>query len=56
MSLKEGNNEKYTIITMTGMNHLFQKSKSGSPSEYNRNRETMSKSFLDKIYTWINRK
>jgi len=56
MSLKEGNNEKYTIMTMKKMNHLFQKSKSGLPSEYNKNRETMSKSFLDKIYTWINRK
>ncbi|HAQ38617.1 MAG TPA: alpha/beta hydrolase [Saprospirales bacterium] len=53
MALKEGNNEKYTIMTMKGLNHLFQKSKSGSPIEYNRNLETMSKSFLDKIYNWI---
>ncbi len=53
MALKAGKNKNYTIKTLKGMNHLFQKSKSGSPLEYNKTGETMSKSFLDKLYNWI---
>jgi pimeloyl-ACP methyl ester carboxylesterase len=53
LALEAGNNENYTIITPKRMNHLFQISKSGSPEEYYKTKETMSKSVLDKINNWI---
>lgn len=55
LALKAGNNEDYTLLTVKGMNHLFQKSKSGSPDEYIRTQDTMSKSVLVLINNWISK-
>jgi hypothetical protein len=55
LALEAGNNENYTLITLKGMNHLFQKSKSGSPDEYAKTIETMSKSVLDRMNNWISK-
>jgi pimeloyl-ACP methyl ester carboxylesterase len=52
-ALEEGYNDNYVTITPKGMNHLFQMSKSGSPDEYYKTKETMSKSVLDTINSWI---
>lgn len=52
-ALQAGNNENYTLITPKRMNHLFQKSKSGSPDEYNKTKETMSISVLDRLNNWL---
>ena len=38
---------------MPGLNHLFQASESGSPSEYGVIQETFSPEALNKILTWI---
>jgi hypothetical protein len=53
LALEAGNNKSYTIITLKEMNHLFQRSKFGTPDDYFKTKETMSKSVLDTINNWI---
>jgi dienelactone hydrolase len=54
LALEAGNNENYILITPKRMNHLFQKSKSGSPDEYYyKTKETMSKSVLNIVNNWL---
>jgi len=48
-----GNNNNYTILTPPGYNHLFQKTSTGSPDEYEKYNETISQQILDTIRTWI---
>ena len=52
-ALKEGGNENYKIIEMPGLNHLFQKSKTGSPTEYGNIEETFSEDAMKLIADWI---
>lgn len=52
-ALIAGGNEHYTIKKLTGLNHMFQTSTSGSPAEYAKIEETVSPTALRLIGDWI---
>jgi hypothetical protein len=52
-ALKAGGNKDYTIKLMPGMNHLFQRCTTGSPTEYSRIEETMDPLALKTMGDWI---
>ena len=52
-ALKEGGNKNYKIVEMPGLNHLFQKSETGSPTEYGNIEETFSTDAMKVISDWI---
>jgi len=52
-ALKAGGNLQYTIKELSGLNHLFQTAKTGSPSEYAGIEETISPVVLKVISDWI---
>ena len=52
-ALKEGGNKNYKIVEMPGLNHLFQKSETGSPTEYGKIEETFSEDAMKVISDWI---
>jgi pimeloyl-ACP methyl ester carboxylesterase len=55
-ALKAGGNSDYTIAHLPGLNHLFQTSKTGLPSEYAQIEETMSPNALEMIGNWIEKR
>lgn len=52
-ALKEAGNSRVTIREMPGLNHLFQTSKTGAPSEYGKIEETFAPAALEVIGDWI---
>jgi len=52
-ALKEGGNKNYKIVEMPELNHLFQKSETGAPSEYGKIEETFSPDAMKVISYWI---
>lgn len=52
-ALKRAGNEKVTLRELPGLNHLFQESATGSPSEYSAIEETFSPKALAVISDWI---
>lgn len=46
-------NQNATIKELPGLNHFFQESETGSPSEYATITQTFSPSALTEISTWI---
>jgi pimeloyl-ACP methyl ester carboxylesterase len=52
-ALKSGGNERVTIKELPGLNHLFQTSATGLPSDYARIEETIAPSVLTLIGDWI---
>jgi uncharacterized protein len=48
-----GGNSSYSIEEILGVNHLFQRAKTGNVDEYGKIEETMSPEVLEKIATWI---
>ena len=52
-ALKSGGNKDVTVIAFPKLNHLFQTSETGSPSEYRKIEETMSPQVLETIANWI---
>ena len=52
-SILKGGNKKVTIIEFPKLNHLFQTTETGSPSEYETNEETFNEKALQKITDWI---
>jgi pimeloyl-ACP methyl ester carboxylesterase len=52
-ALKEGGNANATTKMLPGLNHLFQHTKTGSPSEYGTIEETFAPEALDVIAAWI---
>ena len=52
-ALKTGGNKCVTIQELPGLNHFFQESKTGLPSEYANIEQTISPKVLDKITKWI---
>lgn len=52
-ALREANNQDVTVRELPGLNHLFQTSTTGSPSEYGRIEETIHPDVLELIATWI---
>ncbi|PKP23865.1 MAG: alpha/beta hydrolase [Bacteroidetes bacterium HGW-Bacteroidetes-22] len=54
-ALKKGGNNQVTVIRAEGLNHLFQHSVSGNPTEYGSIEETFSEEVMKQIAGWINR-
>lgn len=52
-ALRAGGNQDVTIVALPGLNHLFQHSETGSPSEYSRIEETFAPEALELIASWI---
>lgn len=52
-SLKKANNKNVMIKEYKGMNHLFQKTKTGAPSEYASLEETFSEEVMEDVAKWI---
>jgi hypothetical protein len=52
-ALKDAGNADVTIRLMPGLNHLFQKAKTGSPSEYGTIDETFNEGAVEVISDWI---
>lgn len=52
-SLKAGGNDRFLMKEMKGLNHLFQHSETGLPSEYAKIEETFSVEALKLIADWI---
>lgn len=51
--LKESGNKDVTAKSLPGLNHLFQRAKTGSPTEYAQIEETMSPEVLELVAAWI---
>ncbi len=52
-SMQKAGNKNYTIVAMTGLNHLMQKAQTGALSEYGKITETVNPSALQKVSSWI---
>jgi alpha/beta superfamily hydrolase len=52
-ALIAGGNSNYSIQTPKGYNHLFQKTTTGNPIEYERQKVTIAPEILNNIFTWI---
>src|SRR5713226_3492733 len=52
-ALKDGGNPDYKIVLLPKLNHLFQASKTGSPSEYAEIEETIAPVALETMGDWI---
>ena len=53
MALTKGGNKQFKTIELKGLNHLFQKTKTGNPSEYTTIEETFNQKALNEIGKWI---
>ncbi len=52
-ALKEGGNKDFKVVEIPNLNHLFQTSETGSPTEYSKIEETISPKALEIIGNWI---
>ena len=52
-ALEAGDNKDFEVAEMPGLNHLFQASETGSPSEYGVIQETFAPDALNKMIAWI---
>ena len=52
-ALKKGGNKNYKIVELPELNHLFQKSNTGAPSEYTSIEETINPEALKLMSDWI---
>ena len=52
-ALKEGGNSAVTIRELANLNHLFQTSKTGAPTEYSQIEETFAPAALELVGDWI---
>lgn len=52
-ALKKGGNKNVTIKEFPGLNHLFQESETGLPSEYGKIEQTFSPAVLEYMTDWI---
>lgn len=52
-AVKKGGNKALTTKILPGLNHLFQKCKTGSPDEYATIEETVDPAALDAVTQWI---
>ena len=53
-ALQKAGNEHHEELALPGLNHLFQKAKTGSMNEYAEIEETFNPLALEKVSTWIN--
>lgn len=54
-ALEKGGNKSFTTKELPNLNHLFQESKTGAPSEYGTIEQTFSPIALSEVTTWINK-
>lgn len=54
-ALAKGGNRNVKTVSLPGLNHLFQKTATGLPSEYGEIEETISPEVLDIITDWISK-
>ncbi len=52
-ALAKAGNKAATVKALPGLNHLFQRAKTGSPGEYGDIEETMSPDALDELTRWL---
>jgi len=52
-ALQLGGNKNVIINEFAGLNHMFQESKTGSPTEYSSIEQTIAPVVLEEIYSWI---
>ncbi len=52
-ALDKGGDQEVKIVELPGLNHLFQHTKTGSPSEYGQIEETFAPEALDLMTAWI---
>ncbi|MEL6255033.1 MAG: alpha/beta fold hydrolase [Bacteroidota bacterium] len=52
-ALKAGGNKDYTIKEFPNLNHLFQKTETGNPTEYAQLEETFSEEVMEYVHKWI---
>ena len=52
-ALIDGGNPDFTVMEMNGMNHIFQKCRSGLPNEYFTRKRAMNSEVLEHITRWI---
>ena len=52
-ALQKGGNKNITLKEFPGLNHMFQESETGSPTEYAQIEQTISPVVLEEIYNWI---
>lgn len=52
-NLKEAGNKHYQIVSLPGLNHLFQTAPTGAESEYTQLEETFSPQALTKMTEWL---
>jgi pimeloyl-ACP methyl ester carboxylesterase len=52
-ALRAGKNADYTVRVLPGLNHLFQKAKTGAPTEYETIEETINPAALKLMGDWI---
>jgi hypothetical protein len=52
-ALKKGGNKQFTTKELPGLNHLFQESKTGAPTEYAGIDQTFSPVAMDLVAKWI---
>lgn len=55
VALKVANNDNVRVRKLPGLNHLFQRSETGSPGEYGTIEETMNDAALKEISDWISK-
>jgi pimeloyl-ACP methyl ester carboxylesterase len=52
-ALQAGGNERFKIVALPGLNHLFQTCRTGAPAEYSQIEETFAPAALETISGWI---
>jgi len=52
-ALKDGGNNDYKVVLLPKLNHLFQTSSTGAPSQYGAIEETMAPIALQTMGDWI---
>lgn len=52
-ALKQAKNKKYKIVELEGLNHLFQETTTGLPTEYGQIEQTFSPRALEEMLKWI---
>ncbi len=52
-ALEAGGNEDFTVQELPGLNHLFQPTETGYPTEYGQIEETLAPELLSTVTAWI---
>ena len=55
-AVKAGTNSDFVQKELPGLNHLFQKSETGSPGEYIKIEETIDPSLLNEVAAWLEKR